>query len=143
VSLLLPRPWDLFEFHLLGVPEELLQPDEEYLRMVSIWRREAGRPSACRGLFKTRYPAIRIRFCRRCLACRNFPASRSGTAWEHQSVEGLLASWNTIGDHCSRSRNLPDDPNERCALANSTSALFRPAAIVSPNDLKRAGSASG
>ena len=31
VSLLLPRPWDLFEFHLLGVPEELLQPDEEYL----------------------------------------------------------------------------------------------------------------
>ena len=36
-ALLLPRPWDLFEFHLLGVSEELLQPDEEYL----VWFRFA------------------------------------------------------------------------------------------------------
>ncbi len=30
-SLSLPRPWDLFEFHILGVPEKLLQPDEDYV----------------------------------------------------------------------------------------------------------------
>jgi hypothetical protein len=40
--LMLPRPWDLFEFHILGVPEKLLQPDEDYI----LWfRLEDRRPA--------------------------------------------------------------------------------------------------
>ena len=38
----LPRPWDLFEFHVLGVPEVLLNPGEDYL----LWFRfEDSRPA--------------------------------------------------------------------------------------------------
>jgi hypothetical protein len=37
----LPRPWDMFELHILGVPESLLSPGEDYV----IWFRfEDNRP---------------------------------------------------------------------------------------------------
>jgi hypothetical protein len=40
--LALPHPWDNFELHVLGIPEALLHPDEEYL----IWFRFAdARPA--------------------------------------------------------------------------------------------------
>ena len=40
--LLIPRPWDMFEFHILGVPGKLLQPDEDYI----LWFRfEDARPA--------------------------------------------------------------------------------------------------
>jgi hypothetical protein len=38
----LPRPWDLFELHILGVPDTLLQPGEDYI----VWFRfEDDRPA--------------------------------------------------------------------------------------------------
>jgi len=49
-TLTLPRPWDLFELHILGVPEKMIQPDEEYL----LWFRfEDRRPAdiLCAAVF--------------------------------------------------------------------------------------------
>jgi hypothetical protein len=40
--LMLPRPWDLFEFHILGFAEKLLLPDEDYI----LWFRVEDRRPA-------------------------------------------------------------------------------------------------